>query len=215
MKDLTSITIILDRSGSMESVKGETITGFNSFLKSQKKESGEAQLSLIQFDHEYEAVYLNKPLSDASDLNVETYQPRGYTALLDAIGRTINEVGTRLANTSENERPNKVLFVIITDGEENSSREFNKPKINEMINHQKAQYNWDFLFIGANQDAIAEASQLGISADNSLDYAANSEGTQAVFASLSANIKAYRQGGSVQFSAIDREVQSKAGAKKR
>lgn len=215
MKDLTSITIILDRSGSMESVKDETITGFNSFLKSQKKESGEARLSLIQFDHEYEVVYLNKSLPAVSDLNAETYQPRGYTALLDAIGRTINEVGAKLAQTAESERPNKVLFVIITDGEENSSREFNKAKINEMITHQKQKYSWEFLFIGANQDAIAEAQNLGITADNALDYAANTAGTQAVFASLAVNVGRYRKGGDVQFSEADREVQAKAGAKRK
>lgn len=214
MKNLTSITVILDRSGSMASVKDETISGFNHFIEAQKKVEGEAELSLIQFDHEHEVVYLGKNLKDVPNLDNTTFSPRGMTALLDAIGKTIVDVGITLASKDESDRPNNVLFVIITDGHENSSREYQKSQINEMINHQKDNYKWEFVFIGANQDAIAEAGKLGIKADNSLNYASNAAGTEGLFKSLSNNVRSYRAGGQVAFSLQDREIQKKAGAKK-
>ena len=113
MKNKTDITIILDRSGSMESVKTDTIGGFNSFLSEQQKVTGEASLSLVQFDDQYEVVYLDKDINSADKLTEATFQPRGMTALYDAIGRTINSVGQRLSSTPENERPDKVIFVIL------------------------------------------------------------------------------------------------------
>ncbi len=121
-------------------------------------------LSLVQFDDQYEVVYLDKDINSADKLNEATFQPRGMTALYDAIGRTINSVGQRLADLSEDERPDKVLFVIMTDGFENASQEFNSARISEMINHQRNIYKWKFMFIGANQDAVLSAREIGLPA---------------------------------------------------
>jgi hypothetical protein len=217
MKNKADITIILDRSGSMESVRSDTIGGFNHFLETQQKADGEAVLSLVQFDDQYEIVYLDKNIKSADKLSDATFQPRGMTALYDAIGRTINSVGQRLAALPETERPDKVLFVIMTDGFENSSREFQAAKIGEMINHQRDNYKWEFMFIGANQDAVLSAQEIGIPAQAALTYAANSAGTQAAFGSAAEKVFAYRQSSmpmALHFDDEDREKQKKAGAKK-
>ena len=213
----TDITIILDRSGSMESVKSDTIGGFNSFLADQQKEDSPATLSLVQFDHEYETVYENLNIKDVQKLTEATFQPRGRTALRDAIGRTINSVGQRLSDTLEIDRPDNVLIVILTDGFENASREFNVQQIGEMVQHQQDVYNWQFLFIGANQDAILSAQAMNIPQTNAMSYAANAVGTQAVFDSVALNVQAYRQTGlrgAVAFKDSDRKKQYDAGATK-
>ncbi len=182
----THISIVLDRSGSMTSVCDATIEGLNGLINQQKELQKNnphftATVSLVQFDDYYELNYdfLNLPL--VADLNRDTYQPRGSTALLDAIGRAIKETGARLAALPENERPSKVLFVIQTDGEENASRKFSKNEIFDMINHQKSNYQWDFMFLGANQDAIATAASLGVNSKSTMSYAHSSMGTMAVF----------------------------------
>jgi hypothetical protein len=216
MKNKTDITIILDRSGSMESVKSDTIGGFNSFLSEQQNVEGEAALSLVQFDDQYEVVYEDKDIHAADRLTEATFQPRGMTALLDAVGRTINAVGRRLAALPEAERPDKVLLVIMTDGFENASREFSAEKVSEMINHQRDVYRWEFMFIGANQDAILSAGAIGIPAQAALTYAANSEGTEIAFSMVASKIKNYRMSenaAELQFNDDDRERQKKAGAK--
>jgi uncharacterized protein YegL len=213
MKNKTDITIILDRSGSMESVKSDTIGGFNSFLSEQQKVEGEASLSLVQFDDQYEVVYLDKDINSAEKLTQETFQPRGMTALYDAVGRTINSVGQRLSELNESERPDKIVFVILTDGEENSSVEFSAPKVGEMIKHQREKYSWEFIFIGANQDAVLSAKAIGISANAALTYAANAEGTQQAFGSVAQNVARYRQSNvaaALHFSEEDRQKQEKA-----
>lgn len=216
MKNKTDITIILDRSGSMDAVKSDTIGGFNSFLSDQQKVEGEASLSLVQFDDQYEVVYLDKDINSADRLTDFTFQPRGSTALFDAVGRTINAVGQRLASLPEAERPDKVLLVVMTDGFENASREFNAAKISEMINHQRDAYKWEFMFIGANQDAVLSAREIGIPASAALTYAANAEGTEVAFNMVASKIKNYRVSSSaeaLQFNDEDRERQKKAGAK--
>lgn len=213
MKDKTDITIILDRSGSMQSVKTDTIGGFNSFLDAQQKVSGEAALSLVQFDDQYETVYLDRDINSADQLTEATFQPRGMTALYDAIGRTVNAVGQRLANLPESERPNKVLLVIMTDGFENSSQEFNAARISEMINHQRNAYKWEFMFIGANQDAVLSAREIGIPTQAALTYTANAAGTVAAFGSVAEKVAMYRQSNdaaALQFDDKDREKQEKA-----
>jgi hypothetical protein len=214
-KGYTDISIVLDRSGSMDSVKSDTIGGFNSFLKAQKEVPGEATITLAQFDDIYEVVYEGIRLQGAPLLNDQTFVPRGTTALLDAIGRTINATGKRLAAIPETERPEKVIFVILTDGYENASREFKVEQINDMIRHQRDVYAWEIVFIGANQDAITSASQMGIQAANALTYAANTVGTQQAFSSLTQNIAAYRtnQKLDMSFSQEDREKQKNASKK--
>jgi hypothetical protein len=213
-KDYTDINIVLDRSGSMESIKSDTIGGFNSFLNEQKKVAGEATITLVQFDDIYEEVYKAIPLSNAPLLNNDTFIPRNTTALLDAIGKTIVQTGNRLAAMSEDNRPEKVIFVILTDGLENASHEYKIEQINRMISHQRDVYKWEFVFLGANQDAIATASQMGISQANALTYAANTIGTQKAFDAVAYNIAAYRANiaPSASFSDEDREEQKKAGA---
>lgn len=213
MKNKTDITIILDRSGSMQSVKTDTIGGFNSFLEEQQKVAGEAALSLVQFDDQYEVVYIDKDINSADKLTDATFQPRGMTALYDAIGQTINAVGQRLANLPEQERPNKVLLVIMTDGFENSSREFNAARIGEMINHQRSLYRWEFMFIGANQDAVLSAQEIGIPAAAALTYMPNAAGTEAAFGSVAKRVAMYRvsnDAAALQFDDEDREKQKKA-----
>ncbi len=213
MKDKTDITVILDRSGSMESVKSDTIGGFNNFLAEQQKVEGEAAISLVQFDDQYEVVYSDKDIQTADRLTQETFQPRGMTALYDAVGRTVNSVGQRLAALDEAERPDSVVFVILTDGFENASKEFSATKINEMISHQRDVYNWQFIFIGANQDAILSAEAIGISANAALTYAANTIGTQEAFASVAQNVAGYRRSkmaASLDFSDEDRAKQAEA-----
>lgn len=217
MKNKTDITIVLDRSGSMDSVKSDTIGGFNSFLTSQQKSETEAALSLVQFDDQYETLYIDKDIQKADKLTEDTFQPRGMTALFDAIGRTINSVGQRLAALTENERPDKVLMVILTDGLENASTEYSAAKISEMIKHQRDNYKWEFMFIGANQDAVLSAQQIGIAAAASITYAANAEGTNLAFARMSEKINDYRASNAPQalaFNDEDRAEQYRAGAKK-
>ncbi len=213
-KDFTDITFVLDRSGSMSTVRADTIGGFNAFLESQRRLPGEANMSLFQFDTVYEPVYEGKPVATAPDLTMETFVPRGRTALLDAIGRTIVATGTRFSAMAERDRSGKVIFVIITDGEENSSHEFTREKINEMITLQRDIYKWQFVFIGANQDAIKAGSRIGVMAASSLSAAGNSEGTRSSYQSLSRSAGSYRTGqvAAMLFSDDDRKAQVKAGA---
>ena len=164
-KQLTEIAYILDRSGSMEPMAEPAITGFNEFLAEQRKAPGQARLTLVLFDDEYLVPCRGIPLSEVAELNAATYVPRGMTALLDAIGRTIDELGRKLAATPEPERPGKVIVAIFTDGMENASSDFSLQKISKVIKHQKDKYGWEFLFLGANQDAIATAAQIGIDRD--------------------------------------------------
>jgi hypothetical protein len=181
-QNLTDITIILDRSGSMTSVKADTVGGYNEFIKTQREAKiGECRVSLVQFDHAYESVYASLPVAEVPPLD---FNPRGNTALLDAIGRTILATGERYAKLPEGERPGKVLIVIITDGQENSSEEFDNPKINALISKQRDEFAWDFLFLGANQDAFATSAQWGVAAGKTMTYAANDAGTAAAFASV-------------------------------
>ena len=153
-------------------------------------------------------------MADARPLDGETFVPQGSTALLDAIGRTINDTGKRLERMAEDQRPEKVIFVVLTDGEENASREFSAEKVNDMITHQRDAYKWEFVFLGANQDAITTASRLGIQPQNALTYAANSVGTKQAYRSLSANMLKMRSGATsdMGFTDEDREEQEKAGA---
>lgn len=166
-KDLTDITVILDRSGSMSAYKAEAEGGLNHFIEEQKKLSGECLFTLCQFDTEYEFVHRGVPIKDVLPF---TLVPRGWTALLDAIGRSINETGTRLAAMSEDTRPALVIFVIVTDGQENSSKEFSKTQIRQMVTEQQEKYSWKFTYLGANQNAFTEAGALGIAAQVTANY---------------------------------------------
>ena len=214
MKDnYTDINIVLDRSGSMESVKADTIGGFNTFLKEQQDAPGEASFTLVQFDNVYEIVHRGVTIKQVEPLTDKTFVPRGSTALLDAIGRMIKEAGKRLGDMPEDQRPAKVIFVIVTDGQENASNEFTTSQISDMIQHQRDAYKWEFVFLGANQDAISSAASIGVSAANALSYAANASGVRGAIRSLSSNVIAYRSSAVVDcaFTKADREEQRKAG----
>lgn len=211
-KDSADITIVLDRSGSMESVRNSTIEGFNTFIEEQRKVPGEGFVSLVQFDNEYTPLYAAVALEVVPKLTRETFVPRALTALLDAIGRTIISTGLRLSAMPESARPDKVLFVIMTDGGENASKEFTREKVFEMITHQRQVYSWDFVFIGANQDAIGVAASVGIPRGSAIKYAANDAGTQCAFDSINSYATQSRSVGSASFTEADRDAQKKAGA---
>ena len=158
-KKLTDITVVMDRSSSMSSCKEESERGINKFVEEQKGLQGEATFTLVKFDNQYEKEYDGVNIKDVR--NIELI-PRGTTALLDAVGRAINETGARLRSMSENKRPGLVVFVILTDGFENASVEFHRGQIKEMISLQQDTYNWEFTFLGANQDACFEGASIGI-----------------------------------------------------
>ena len=184
-KNLTEMVFILDRSGSMRNLTSDTIGGFNSMIENQKNEDGEAYVTTVLFDDDYEILHNHVNIQDIKPITSKEYYARGMTALLDAIGKTINAIGNRLSITPEEERPDKVIFVITTDGLENTSREFNKKTIKEMIEHQQDKYSWTFMFLGANMDAVSEAASLGINTDFAKTYTANNIGTQSVYTSMS------------------------------
>lgn len=183
----TDVTVVLDRSGSMQSCKDDAEGGVNSFVDEQKKQSGECVYSLVEFDTEYTFVHKATPIANVGKY---TLVPRGSTALLDAVGRAINETGERLAAMPDDQRPSLVVFVIVTDGQENASREFNRPQIKELIERQTKDYQWQFTFLGANQDAFAEAGSLGIAKSAVANYSTSK--SAAAFAGAAANVTRMR-----------------------
>ncbi len=184
-KNLTEMVFILDRSGSMQSLTDDTIGGFNSMIEKQKKEDGEAYVTTVLFDDNYEVLHDHVDIQKVKPITTKEYYARGCTALLDAIGKTINSIGSRLSSTLEDERPDNVIFVITTDGFENASKEFTKSTVKEMIEHQQDKYSWTFMFLGANMDAVGEAASLGINTDFARTYTASDIGTQSVYDSVS------------------------------
>ena len=196
-ENLTELVFILDRSGSMSGLETDTIGGFNSMLEKQKKESGEAFVTTVLFDDKYEVLHDRYDIKGVNLLTEKEYYVRGSTALLDAIGITINNIGKALSDTNEEDRPGKVLFVIITDGMENSSREFSYEKVKKMVEHQKSKYSWDFIFLGANIDAIKTANSFGISADMATNFVSDSAGTQLNYKIVSEVVSSFRKGKNV------------------
>lgn len=179
----TEIVIVLDRSGSMASIAKATVEGFNTFLNEQKNAEGQAYLTLVQFDDRYEVNYKSIPIKEVPELiSGETFVPRGSTAMLDSIGRTINEMNT----------DKDVVFVIITDGHENSSKEFKPEAIKKMIETLERENKWKFVYLGANQDSIFIGNSIGVKAANSMSWAASADGVGNTFMSMSANIGTYR-----------------------
>lgn len=211
---LTHIHFILDRSGSMDSIRDDTIGGFNNFLKSQKTAPGEATMTLVQFDEQdpYEVIVDRKPVAQVKALTGSTFIPRAGTPLCDAVGRGINELGKQLGDLPEEQRPEKVAFVILTDGMENASREFNQAKVLEMIKHQTEKYSWAFMFLGANIDAISVAKGIGINPQAAITFAANAIGTTSAYKGVARVMTSYRAGGqSLAFDAQAYADQQAAG----
>lgn len=207
--DLADVTVVVDRSGSMSTCKDEAENGVNHFIEEQRKQDGDCVFSLVQFDTEYEFVHKGKPIADVGKF---TLVPRGMTALLDAIGRAINETGVRLSAMDENSRPGLVAFVIVTDGAENSSHEFTKAQVKEMIERQQREYQWQFTFLGANQDAFSEASSLGIKGADAANYSGRK--SDQAYAGASAKVARTRRAAasgqslSCSFTAEERQAMS-------
>lgn len=179
----TEIIVVLDKSGSMGSIKTATVEGFNTFLNEQKNSLGEAFMTLIQFDDRYEINYKSMPINEVQELIVnETYVPRGSTALYESIGRTINELNT----------DRDVVFVIITDGQDNVKSEYNPESLKKMIESLQDENGWKFLYLGANQDAVMAGGSLGVKSTNSMSWAASVDGVGNTFMAMSANIGMYR-----------------------
>ena len=180
-ENLTEMVFVLDRSGSMSGLAADTIGGFNELIEKQKKIEGDAYVTTVLFDHEYEVLHDHVALEEVAPLTDKEYFARGSTALLDAVGRTIDAVGARLAATAEEERPEHVVFVITTDGMENSSREYTAQRVRGMIEHQQQKYSWQFVFLGANMDAVSEARKLGISAKYAADFTPSHSGVRKMY----------------------------------
>ena len=189
----SEIAFVLDRSGSMKSCQQAAIEGFNQFLADQQKTDGLAKLTLVLFDDEYLVPISSIPVEEVVSLTDDTYQPRGCTALLDAIGQTIDDVGQRLAGLAEKDRPGQVIVAILTDGLENASQRFTWKEIAGKIKNQTDTYKWIFLFLGANQDAIATAANLSIAANNAANYVADAAGSKAGQAAFSRKMSALRR----------------------
>jgi len=182
--NLTEIIFLLDRSGSMAGLESDTIGGFNAFIEKQMQLEGETIVTAALFDDRYEILW-NGIDANKIKLTGKEYYVRGCTALLDAVGKTILDVGCRLSKTSEDERPGKIIFVITTDGMENASCEFTYEKVKELIKHQQEKYKWEFIFLGANIDAAKEADSLGISKDNAYNFEASKTGVNNMYCRVS------------------------------
>ena len=180
-KNLTEIVFILDRSGSMAGLEDDTIGGFNSMIQKQKGEPGEAFVSTVLFDNISEVIHDRVDVQKIEPMTRKEYYVRGCTALLDAVGGAIHHIGNVHKYAREEDRPEKTLFVITTDGMENASRKYSYEKLKAMIERQKEKYGWEFLFLGANIDAAKEAARFGIDADRAANYHADSEGTNVIY----------------------------------
>lgn len=200
-KDLTLIAVLVDRSGSMQTCRDDMQGGLNTFIKEQANQPGKAEITLAQFDNEYELVW---PVMDLREELQYTLSPRGSTALLDGMGRFITEVGDQLRQRREKNRPSKVIVCIVTDGQENSSREWRRDKIRELVTQQREQWNWEFVFLGANMDAVAEGMSFGIPRGSTITYTAANAGS--TYSSLNNYVAASRSGVAAAFSDDDRKA---------
>ena len=176
-KNLTELVMILDRSGSMGGLESDTIGGYNSMLKKQREAEGEVLVSTVLFDDRTEVLYDRVPLEKLPQMTEKEYYVRGCTALLDAVGGAVRHIGNVHKYAREEDRPEKTIFVITTDGLENASREYSYDRVKKMVERQKEKYGWEFLFLGANIDAIETAGRFGITADRAANYHSDSKGT--------------------------------------
>jgi len=176
-KNLTELVMILDRSGSMGGLESDTIGGYNSMLKKQRETEGEVLVSTVLFDDESEVLYDRIPLQDMPQMTEKEYYVRGCTALLDAIGGAIHHIGNVHKYAKDEDRPEKTIFVITTDGLENASKRYSYEKVKQMVERQKEKYGWEFLFLGANIDAIETAGRFGIAPDRAANYNSDHMGT--------------------------------------
>ena len=189
----TELVFILDKSGSMAGLESDTIGGFNSMLQKQKALSGVCRITTVLFDNRYELLHDRIDIRVVSPMTEKEYQVGGSTALLDAIGRTIQKLVSVQRNTAEEYRAENVMFVIITDGAENASREYSSQKVKAMIEHEKEKYGWEFVFLGANIDAVETAGRFGIAPDRAVDYVPDGAGTELNFQMMSEAVATFRK----------------------
>lgn len=187
------IVLIIDKSGSMDTIKDDAIGGFNSFLTEQKDIERDANVTFVLFDDRYDLIHNGKDIHEVDELTKKTYRPSGTTALLDAVGRTVDRVGERLNELTNSEKPENVIVFILTDGMENASSDYTKDQVKEMIQHQESKYSWEFIYGGANQDAFEEAGGLGIKAQNTFNFEATGQGTREAYENSSDMVASYRK----------------------
>ena len=213
-KGNTELVFILDKSGSMGGLEADTIGGFNAMLKKQQATDGACSITTVLFDNRYELLHDRIDIKAVGRMTDKEYQVGGSTALLDAIGRTIHKIDNAQKHTAEDYRAEKVLFVIITDGEENSSREYTAEMVRALIERQKEQYGWEFIFLGANIDAIETAGRYGIAPNRAVDFIADSEGTELNYKVMASTVTAFRESGRIdekQFEEIHEDVKRRGG----
>ena len=213
-KGFSELVFILDKSGSMAGLESDTIGGFNSMLKKQKELDGECRITTVLFDNRYELLHDRIDIRAVSPMTEKEYRVGGNTALLDAIGRTVNKLVGVQKNTAEEYRAESVMFVIITDGQENASREFSADQVKKMIELEKEKYGWEFVFLGANIDAVETAGRFGIAPDRAADYLADGAGTQLNFRMMGETVAAFRATGAVPaapLEAIRRDKKARGG----
>lgn len=191
-KGLTELVFILDRSGSMAGLEKDTIGGFNTMLEKQKQAEGEALVSTVLFDHETDIIHDRADIQTVPLLTEKDYVPRGSTALLDAVGGAIHHIGNIHKYAREEDVPEHTIFVITTDGMENSSRRYSAEHVKQMIERQKARYHWEFLFLGANMDAVETARRYGIDEDRAVDFYTDAEGVNLEYDVVSATVASMR-----------------------
>ncbi len=209
-KGLTELVFILDKSGSMGGLEKDTIGGFNSMLAKQKAEEGQCRVTTVLFDNRYTLLHDRIDIRAVAPITDQEYRVGGSTALLDAIGRTIGKITDVQRSTAEAYRAEKVIFIIITDGEENSSREYSADRVKRLIRKEKEQYGWEFLFLGANIDAVETAGRFGISADRAAEYISDAEGTALNYAVMCEAVSEFRTKGTLSPKHMDRIRQDRA-----
>lgn len=191
--NLTTIAFVLDRSGSMEAMREQAISGFNLFLEQQKAMPGETRFSLVLFNHAIHSVAHHVPIHEMIPLTWNTFVPEGNTALDDALGITIDSIGQQLAQTPEERRPGRVIIAVLTDGEENSSIHYSTHKVSQMIRHQQSKYNWNFVFLGAGENVAEESAARGIQQEDAITFDASPDGMRMAMCTVSEAVSVRRR----------------------
>ena len=211
-KNLTEIVFILDRSGSMAGLEDDTIGGFNAMIQKQKAEEGEAYVSTVLFDNYTQVIHDRVNIQKIQPMTRKEYYVRGCTALLDAVGKSIHHIGNIHKYAREEDRPEKTIFVITTDGMENASREYSYDRVRQMIQHEKETYGWEFIFLGANIDATREAARFGITEEYAANYHADCQGTAVLYDAVSeavCNVRARRSMGNNWKRRVDEDYEKR------